>query len=200
LEGVVEPEVMLPYLQYQGLAIYNPGNLIVRVAGDMTMIANRLRREIQMVDGTLPVPIETMEQVISRGLEGRRQRALLITTFASLALSLSILGVYAVVSFAVAGRTQEIGIRLALGARPGSAVRMMMQEGVALAAAGCAAGLLLAAVFARRLEGFLYGLAPQDPTSFLTAALTTLLVALIASYLPARRASKIDPAAALRYE
>jgi len=142
----------------------------------------------------------TMEQVVSQGLNARRPRTVLMTGFAALSLFLSILGVYALVSFAVVDRRQEIGVRLALGAYPGLLIRKVVREALVLAAIGCGAGLCLAGGLTWTLRSFLYGVTPTEPASFLGVALLMLLVAVVASYVPARRVTKIDPVTTLRYD
>ena len=200
LDVDAEPELILPYLQDEGAAFYRPGSLVVRTSISPAALIETVRREIEVVDSSVPIEVRTMEQIASSGLADRRLRTRMVTGMAGLALVLSVLGVYALVSFAVADRTQEIGIRMALGACPQAIVRMVVKEGVALAVGGCAFGLLGAVAVTWTLESFLWGVTPTDPVSFVSVALLTVVVAVAASYLPARRITKINPVAALRYE
>jgi predicted permease len=195
-----EPELMVPYLQFEGGAFYRPRNLVVRTAGNPALSAETLRKEVQALDNSAPVEAQTMEDAAAAGLANRRPRTFLITAFAGMTLILSILGVYSLVSFAVAGRTQEIGVRLALGAAPAGIMRMFVKEGLALAAVGCAGGLIVSSALTQTLTTFLYGVAPTQPEFFAGVALVILSVAIAASYIPARRVRKIDPVIALRCE
>jgi ABC-type antimicrobial peptide transport system permease subunit len=124
----------------------------------------------------------------------------MIALFALTALLLAGLGIYGVISYVVSERTHEIGIRLALGAQRADILKMVLRQGLSLAIAGAAAGLLGALIVARLMAGLLYGVAPTDPPTFLGVALLLALVALAACYIPARRAMKVDPMVALRYE
>jgi putative ABC transport system permease protein len=125
---------------------------------------------------------------------------LLLASFAALALALAVVGMYAVLGYAVARRTPEFGVRLALGAYPRRLVAQVLAEGVRLAAAGVLLGTIAAAAAATAMGRLLFGISPLDPVAFLAAAGLLLLVALTASYLPARRAARVNPIVALRYE
>jgi putative ABC transport system permease protein len=196
-----EPELMVPHEQYDGGALYRPGTLVLRTVANPGSLVDAVRRELGNADPTAPVPsVQMMEQIVDAGLDGRRRRTVLISAFAALAWVLSILGVYALVSRAVTDRTQEIGVRMALGAGPGSVVRMLVREGVALAVIGCAGGLVAALAATRMLESFLYGVTASDPGSFAVAAVLMLSVAAAASWVPARRTTKINLRTALSYE
>ena len=141
-----------------------------------------------------------MDALVSRSLGERRFNLLLLCAFATIALVLAGVGIYGLISFSISQRTHEIGVRMALGARARDITRMILGEGIALALAGVTAGVVGALVLTRLLKGFLFGVTPTDPVTF--AAISALLVALalVASYLPARRATRVDPMVALRYE
>jgi ABC-type antimicrobial peptide transport system permease subunit len=129
-----------------------------------------------------------------------RLGAMAFTLFAALALALAVLGVYGVVSYAVARRTREVGIRLAVGAQPGALVRLLMKEGLALVIIGTAAGLLLGVASARVLQTLLFGVGGTDPATFIGAPLVLVAAGAVAAFIPARRASRVDPASVLRAE
>jgi ABC-type antimicrobial peptide transport system permease subunit len=156
---------------------------------------------VQSVDPELPVyGAQTLNDAVKASLEQRRFSMEIIALFALTALLLAALGIYGVISYIVSERTHEIGIRLALGARRADILRMVLRQGLSLAFAGAAVGLLGALIVARLMAGLLYGVAPTDPPTFLGVALLLTLVALAACYIPARRAMQVDPLVALRYE
>jgi ABC-type antimicrobial peptide transport system permease subunit len=141
-----------------------------------------------------------MDDVVAGALARPRFNLLLIGSFALLGMMLAAVGIYAVVSFLVAQRTREIGIRMALGARAGDVLRLVIGEGITPVVVGAAAGLACAAVVTRALRSMLYGVTPLDAVSFVSAPALLLIVALLACYLPARRAAAVDPLVALRDE
>jgi predicted permease len=201
LTAEAEPEVIVPRLQYAGPGLYRSRVLIVRIAAGTSGLAERVREEIGAVDTRLALPdVVAMRDRVSVTLDERERRTVLFSAFAALGLVLSILGVYAVVSAAVTDRTQEIGVRLALGARPDAMARMLVKEGLILAGVGCAGGLLVAVGVTRTLGALLWGVAPSDPASFAAAAVLMLSVSLAACYIPARRTTKINLRTALYYE
>jgi putative ABC transport system permease protein len=160
-----------------------------------------VRRTIAGMDSSLPVfNVRTMQQVIVESSSDTRFEALLLGTFAALALLLAAVGIYGVMSYLVAQRTQELGIRMALGAQPFDVLRLVLGRGVALTVAGLAIGLVAAFAITRLLSKLLFGVSATDPVTFFSVALLLGIVALAACYIPARRATRIDPLVALRYE
>src|ERR1044071_5173610 len=173
----------------------------LRAEGDPKTLTQALRREVQSVDPNLPVFGErTMEEVVSASLAQRRFALQVVGGFGVLALLLAGIGIYGVVAYSVSQRTREIGIRLALGASTGAILRWVFRQGMRLALLGTAAGLVGAFALTRLLGGLLYGVAPTDPLTYAGLALLLAAVALLACYVPARRATKVDPMVALRYE
>ena len=192
-----QPSVYQPVLQS-----YDPKmTLVIRTTGEPLSVTAAVREQIRMVDPNLPVSgIGTLRDQLNFSLFPSRVAALTLGGFGVLALFLAAIGIYGVVSFAVAQRTHEIGIRMALGAKELSVLRLVIREGLFVVAIGLVAGLSLALVATRLIEGFLYGVAATDAITFLTVPIVLGGVAVFASYLPARRATKVDPLVALRYE
>jgi putative ABC transport system permease protein len=173
----------------------------LRADGDPKGLTQALRREVQSVDPNLPVFGErTMEDIVSSSLAQRRFALQVVGGFGVLALLLAGVGVYGVVAYSVAQRTREIGIRLALGASSGAILRWVFGQGMRLALLGTAAGLVGALALTRLLRGLLFGVSAADPVTYAGLAVLLAGVALLACYIPARRATKVDPMAALRYE
>jgi ABC-type antimicrobial peptide transport system permease subunit len=139
-----------------------------------------------------------MDEVLDKSLASRRFSAQLVGAFASLAILLASIGIYGLLAYMVGQRSREIGVRMALGATPAGILRLFLQKGVILAVIGIAAGVILAASTASLMAALLYGVRPHDPEVFLVAPLLLLAVAVLASYLPARRATKVDVMSALR--
>jgi ABC-type antimicrobial peptide transport system permease subunit len=173
----------------------------VRTSQEPTALTSAIQREFMAVDGQLPVAkFRTMEQVISQSTARSNFNMLLLTIFASTALLLAALGIYGLMSYSVEQRTQEIGIRVALGASAGDMLRMVVARGLLLAGIGLAVGLAAAFGLTRLLSSLLFGVKANDPLAFGAVVLTLAAVAWIAVYIPARRATRIDPLIALRYE
>jgi len=175
--------------------------VVVRTQGEPMSLTGAVRDGIRSLDRGLPISnIGTMEDVMSTARSRPRFLTLLLTLFSSLSLILAALGIYGVISYAVAQRTNEIGIRMALGARGGDVVRLIGTSGVRLALAGTILGAVGAFALTRFLSGMLFGVSSLDPLTFLAMAATLIAVTLFACYIPARRASRVDPLVALRYE
>ncbi|MGH9709340.1 MAG: FtsX-like permease family protein, partial [Candidatus Acidiferrales bacterium] len=176
-------------------------NIVVRSAGDPTQIASGIRDSVAAVDPDEAVSsFQTMQQVVSASAAGDSFNAFLLGLFGVLALVLAAAGIYGVMSYTVTQRTHEIGIRLALGAEPRNVVRMVIRQGMALVAIGLILGLGLASAFAHLMASQIYGINAIDPATFAAAAVVLTTVALLACYIPARRAMRVDPMIALRYE
>jgi ABC-type antimicrobial peptide transport system permease subunit len=159
----------------------------------------QIRREIQNIDPGLPVfNVSSMNDVLDRSLASRRFSAELVGGFAGVALLLASIGIYGLLAYMVGQRSREIGIRMALGAGRWDVLKMILGKGVVLASVGIVAGAIVSAATASMMENLLYGVHPHDPFVFLAVPLLLFAVAVLASYLPARRATKVDPIVALR--
>jgi predicted permease len=175
--------------------------LVARTNGDADQLATQMLATLREVDpGLMAIQAKTMEKHLATMLLPARLGAMAFTLFAGLALALAVLGVYGVVSYAVARRTREVGIRLAVGAQPRALVALLMREGVSLVVIGVAIGLLLGFGSAQVLGSLLFGVGAGDPLTFVGAPLLLMLVGALAAFLPARRASRVDPASVLRAE
>ncbi|MGH9855056.1 MAG: FtsX-like permease family protein, partial [Blastocatellia bacterium] len=195
LNEEARPAVYTPFAQdYRGNM-----SLHVRAIGEPGEMLAAVRREVQALDANLPVyNIRSLEEQKSNSLYTSRMAATLLTVFGLLALGLAAVGLYGVMAYAVNRRTREIGIRLALGARHRDVLRQVLVEGMTIVTIGLALGLSGAVAATRLVAGFLYGVTATDTVSFAGAALLLAGVALLANYLPARRASRTDPLVALR--
>ena len=184
----------LPYEQSPVPFLMRDLTLVLRTASSPASIAPEARHAIASVDPDLPVfDVAAMAQLVYRSASEPRFDAMLLAVFATLALILAGIGIYGVMSYAVGQHTHEIGIRMALGARKSDVLRMVLGEGVRLALVGLATGLLGAFALTRLLSTLLYGVKPTDPFSFITVSLILAGVAMLACYIPARRATKVDP-------
>jgi putative ABC transport system permease protein len=175
--------------------------LVVRTDGDPTAIAPAVQREIRALDPNQPVSdVRTMNQVMSEWVARSRFNTLLLGLFAGLATLLSAVGIFGVMNYSVALRTRELGLRLAVGAQPRQVLLLVLKQGLGLTIVGVVLGLLAAFALTRLLSGLLFGVAAVDVTTFASISLLLVIVSLLACYLPARRAMRIDPLRALRYE
>jgi putative ABC transport system permease protein len=175
--------------------------LVVRTSVDPASLAATLRAVVAECDPNASVArIERLETLIGRSLTGRQNSVLLLGGFSGIALLLASLGLYATMAYIVTQRTQEIGLRMALGAAAADVRTMVVREGVLLAAAGVGLGVLAALAGARAVSSMLYGIAPTDPLTYLSSAMLLTAVMVAASYIPARRASRVDPMEALRFD
>ena len=198
LDAATVPHTYVPYAQLGAL-----GSLRVAVRGesDADNLAATLRTAVWGLDHQLALGhMRTMEQVISRSTSARRFNLILLATFAALALALAAIGIYGVLAYSVARRTHEIGVRMALGARAGDVVRLVLGQGLRVTAFGLLLGAAGALALTRFLQGLLFEVRPTDPPTFAGVLLLLGVVALAASYFPARRATRIEPTVALRHE
>ncbi|MGC2285992.1 MAG: ABC transporter permease [Candidatus Acidiferrum sp.] len=199
LDLAARPEMYFPYQQQNNG--YDPEYLAVRTSGDPMSVAEEVRQQVWSVDNEQPVAgVMPLEDLVDENLASRKMQASLLGGFAGLALLLVTMGIYAVLSFAVAQRTREIGVRVALGAQPRDVLRMIFSQGFQLFWIGAAIGLAAAFALSRAMQHLLYGVSAYDPASFAGVTLLLAAVALLACYVPARRATRVDPLVALRYE
>jgi putative ABC transport system permease protein len=195
----VEPRAM-SYWPHPELA-YSAMTIVARTDGDPLSYTAAVRSEVQAIDKDQPIAdVRSMDQWLSDSVARSRFIALLLSLFAAVALLLAAVGIYGVMSYSVTQRTHEIGIRMALGANPGSVMRMIIGQGMKLAFVGLAAGLVASFAAARALASLLYGISATDPATFALISVLLGVVALAACAVPARRATKVDPMIALRYE
>ncbi|HEY6292263.1 MAG TPA: ABC transporter permease [Terriglobia bacterium] len=191
----------LPYSQSPQPFFLSAATLVVRTPSDPLAMANAVRQEVQVVDPEMPVfDVTSMEQLVYRSVAEPRFDTLLLGSFAALALILASVGIYGVVSYSVTQRTHEIGIRMALGAERIDVLKPVVSEGLGLTLAGVGIGLIGALILTRFLANLLYGVRPTDLVTFVAVSMVLTGVAAFASYVPARRATRIDPMVALRYE
>lgn len=175
--------------------------LMVRTDIDPQSMAGVLREEIRKVDAETPIAeIKTMDRVVSESVSRRRFQMFLLSIFAVVAILLAAVGIYGVVSYSVTERTNEIGIRLALGAAQSDVFRMVLKQGMIPALMGVSVGLVGAFALARLIRNLLFGVSPSDPATLFTISMALTIVALLACWIPARRATKVDPMIALRYQ
>ena len=201
--GLNEPEapaVYTPYAQSQ-----QPWKrwmyLVVRSDADPSTLVNLVKNQIWTVDNQIPVTrVQTMREIMAASVAGQRFNMLLLGIFASVALALAGVGIYGVISYSVTQRTHEIGIRMALGAQTRDVLKLILGQGLLLAAIGVVIGVAGAFALTRVMSSLLFGVSATDPATFTVVALLLIAVALLASYIPARRAMKVDPMVALRYE
>jgi putative ABC transport system permease protein len=205
LEEAPGNEIYLPYLQ--GGLVFDlpqtgwPTSLAIRTAGDPMAIASAVRETIRRLDKHLPpYDIKTLEQRVFDSVVQRRFLVSLMSLFALLALALAATGIYGVLSYLVAQRTREIGIRIALGATASHVLRLILKQASLLILAGTAFGLAGAVAATRLIKTLLYRISETEALVFVGAAVLLALTALIAAYIPGRRATKVDPLVALRHE
>jgi predicted lysophospholipase L1 biosynthesis ABC-type transport system permease subunit len=194
-----EPErtLYLPPSAYTAPAV----TLVVAARGDPMGLVPAIREQVRRIDrGTALTSVITMDEVVAESLAQQRFNALLLGGFSLAALALAVLGLYGVISFGVARRAREFGVRLALGAEPGGVQRMVLREGLALSLAGVGAGIAGAVALSRVVSRLVYGAAATDPVTLASVALLLTAVTLLATLLPARRAMRVDPAVVLREE
>ncbi|HLG98675.1 MAG TPA: ABC transporter permease [Bryobacteraceae bacterium] len=198
--GLAEKERALVFLS-MAQAPTTPLVLVTRTHGDPRLAANAIQAQIHALDHDMPVyQVKTLDDVVSNSVAEQRFDTTLLAGFAALALLLAAVGIFGVISYSVAQRTQEIGIRRALGADTANVLQLVLNQALGLTAAGLAIGIAGAFAVTRLIQALLFQVTPTDPLTFAAVAIVLSAVALIASYLPARRAAKVDPMVALRYE
>jgi predicted lysophospholipase L1 biosynthesis ABC-type transport system permease subunit len=203
LERTSEPQVYLPYRQVQDgwLVYYAPQNLVIRSTAGPGSILPFVRRIIRGVDPEQPISdVRTMTEIVDDQTASRAAQVRVLGAFAALAFLLAGVGIHGLLSFAVSRRRQEIGVRIALGARPGEIVRMILRQGAVLAVAGVVPGAALAYAAGRAMAGLLAGIKPGDAITFASAVGLCLVMTMLGSLLPAVRAVRIDPMTAIRTE
>jgi ABC-type antimicrobial peptide transport system permease subunit len=173
----------------------------VRASGNPLSLSKSVREAVAAVDPLVPTgAVRSMDQVLANSVALRSFIMMLLSIFGGLALVLASVGIYGVISYAVSQRTREIGVRMALGARPADVLRMILAEGLKLVAVGVVLGVAAALMVTRLLEGMIYGVSMRDPLIFVLVNLLMVTVSLAACYVPALRATRVDPITALHYE
>jgi putative ABC transport system permease protein len=205
LDVLPRPEMYRPHTQFRYGGKDAPAvtalTWVMRTAAEPLAATGYARAAIAAVDPGLGISdVATMEQVMADSTSDRRLNMLLFALLGGLALALATVGIYGVVAYSVTQRSHEIGVRMAIGAKPGDVVRMVLGEGGRLAVAGVATGSVIAIAGARLIRGLLFEVSATDPLTFAGVAAGLLAVALLASYIPARRATRVDPMVALRGE
>ena len=199
--GLADDVLPAMYLEFDQIYVAESMYLAVRTTGEPMGLVPSIRGELRALDPSLPIyEVSTMGQLLSNSVGPERFSMLLLGLFAAVALLLGSIGIYGVMSYTVSQRTREVGVRMALGATHSNVVALVVRQGMLLTAAGVLLGAVGAVVLSRVLSGMLFQVSATDPSTF-TAVMTLLvIVALLACYLPARRAASVDPLQALRYE
>jgi putative ABC transport system permease protein len=196
LDQDILPEVYYPWSQYT----QSGGTLVVR-GTNVSSLAPAIRSKVQELDKQLPIfSVRTMEEIVEGSISSSRTNTLLLALFAGIALTLAAVGIYGVMAYSVAQRTHEIGVRMALGAQSSDALKLVLKQGMRLALVGALIGLMAAFGLTRLMKTLLFGISETDATTFIIVPLLFVVVAMLACYLPARRATKVDPLIALRSE
>ena len=178
-----------------------PMTVVVRTHTDPNSLIEAVRGTVRSLDKNLPVyDVRTLQQYLAISVAEPRFNAMLLGIFAALSLILAAVGLYGVISYGVARRTHEIGVRMALGATRGDVLGEIVKQGLRLVLLGTAIGLAVALATTQNLKNMLFGVQPADPVTLIAVSLLLVAVATLASYIPARRATKVDPMVALRYE
>ncbi|HKO96751.1 MAG TPA: ABC transporter permease [Pyrinomonadaceae bacterium] len=201
MDRAVKAEMYMPYSQVPSHPWFSPRDLVIRTNGDPNELVAAVRREIRAADPNQAISnVATMEELLVKETGTRRLGMILLSAFAGLALLLASLGIYGVLSFFVAQQTREIGVRLALGAQLRDVLSLVLKKGMRWTLLGVVIGLGGAFALSRLMTGLLFGVSATDPLTFVAIAVVLSVVALLACYVPARRATKVDPLVALRYE
>ncbi len=201
LDREPHPQIYIEFRQYSGRPSVVGPYFAVRTNGSPASVVSSIRDIVKQIDPQATVDnVATMEQLVSSSLSRRRLYAVLLAIFAGVAVALAAIGLYGLDLVAVARRTREIGIRMALGARRSQVMGLVLHQSIVLTVIGIALGIAGAAAATRILEGMLFGLTPLDPSTYVAVAVLFALVASLAAFVPARRATKVDPMVALRVE
>lgn len=201
LDSAPEPTLYVPYFQEGWTDFSREMFLVVRTSSDPKSLASSLGNAVRELDRNMPLAeVHTMDELLSNSVAQPRFRTLLLALFAAMALMLAAVGIFGVMAYVVSRRTQEIGVRMALGASRAQVLKMVLGEGLRIVLIGVAIGLVAALALARLIKSWLFAVQPVDPVTFAAVALTVVAVAALACYVPARRATKVDPMIALRYE
>jgi putative ABC transport system permease protein len=197
LDAEARVQVYLPYRQQPRPFM----TVAARTVGDPAAYANQMRRAVQTIDPDQPIAnVRTMDELISQSVGQRRLSMLLLSLFSGIALVLASVGIYGLMSYSVAQRSRELGVRIALGAARGDVLRLVLRQGMSLAITGIVIGVLSAFVLTRLIDSQLYGVRATDPATFAGVAALLGLTALVANLVPALRATRVDPAVVLREE
>jgi putative ABC transport system permease protein len=195
LDAEPKPEMYFPFAQLPS----TDAMLAVRTDGDPLSLVAAVRSEVQAIDKDQPVVlIHTMEELVAESASQRRFNMLLLAVFAGVALLLAAVGIYGVMSYSVEQRTHEIGLRMALGAQTGDVLRLLLGQGMKLVVLGVLIGLAAASAMTRLISSLLFGISATDPVTYVAITLLLAAVALLACYIPARRAARVDPVVTLR--
>jgi len=191
------PQIYLPYRQWPVGSM----TVLLKTSVPPSSLADAVRSEVYAVDSSLPVSnVNTLDAILAKSISQQRFYMLLLTIFASVALALAAIGIFGVLSYAVSQRTREIGIRMALGAQGSTVVRLVVRQALLLVGCGVAAGLAFGLLLSQTMANMLFAIAPTDPATYATVSAVLAAVSLFASYVPARRATRVDPIVALRSE
>jgi len=197
LDAAIQPEIYWPYPQFPS----NFNSLIVKTDGDLIGAVAAVKQQIWSIDSQQPIArVATMDEVLDRSVANRRFNLLLFASFAAVALLLAAIGIYGVVSYTVSQRTHEIGVRMALGAKTADVLRLILAQGLRLAVGGILIGVVGALALTRLMKDLLFGISTTDPLTFAGVALALTVIALLACFIPARRAAQVEPLRALRHE
>jgi putative ABC transport system permease protein len=201
VDAPTKAEMYMPHQQMRGYPWFAPRDLAIRASGDPMSLTSAVSDEIHSIDPDQPIAVvSTMSQLLGEETEERHVGMILLATFAGLALLLATLGIYGVLAYFVTQRTHEIGVRMALGADKSDVMKMIVKQGMLLAFIGTIFGVIASLALTRLIESLLFGVSATDPLTFVVTSMLLAAVALLACYLPARRAMKVDPMVALRYE
>jgi putative ABC transport system permease protein len=190
----LDPEAYMPVYR-------NPANLVVRAQGDPSVIANAIRAKVRELDANLPLStIRPMNDIVEQSVASPKFYLILLVIFGAMAVVLASAGIYGVISYTVTQSTREIGVKIALGAAPNAVLLSVLRQGIVLALISLSIGIPAGIGLTRLMGALLFGVNSHDPLTLTVVAVITVVIALLACYLPARRAANVDPIVALRYQ